>query len=264
MKKGMLLLMCMALGTVVFAQGYTYKDADFAATAERIAQNKIVAEFPDGFYSDDENKAESTYSDRRALLQAAQEQYAKNPKSFIATYNYGAALLSEYHFDDSVSLSEQNAIKGYKVIKEAIRLNPASAPSYALLDRALEYILFGNERLNAVSYKTDRYMYDYDALSIQVYDANREKTAERLQVFEKRVALNDKVTSGDYYEAALMCRVLNQDCKSEDYAVEADNLARQEQEALNEKLTQAEQQKQKRRIQNFFKKLAEELNGQWK
>ena len=82
MKKGMLLLMCMALGTVVFAQGYTYKDADFAATAERIAQNKIVAEFPDGFYSDDENKAESTYSDRRALLQAAQEQYAKNPKSF--------------------------------------------------------------------------------------------------------------------------------------------------------------------------------------
>ena len=107
----MLLLMCMALGTTVFAQGYTYKDADFAATAERIAQNKIVAEFPDGFYSDDENKAESTYGDRRALLQAAQEQYTKNPKSFIATYNYGAALLSEYHFDDSVSLSEQNATK---------------------------------------------------------------------------------------------------------------------------------------------------------
>ena len=219
MKKGMMFLAVLLCGSLAFAQGYIYEDEAYAKTAAQLEQNPMpqLNGYPSGFYFDEQNVGfEDTYNDRRNLFYLAKDKYLNHPRSFNAVYNYGLALLSEEKTDDIYSLPANNAYEGRKVIKQAIDLNPKSVESYQLLDRALEYILFDNER--SYGGYDNPYHKNYDVKSIRVYIEHPQRAQERLEAFEKRVELKDEtLTAANYHEADLMCRALQLNEKAEYY-----------------------------------------------
>ena len=209
MKKGILFTMFLLLGGVVFAQGYTYEDAEYGKVAEQINSLTQVERFPKSFYFDTEKRGDvDTYNDRRNLFYLAKETYEKNPQSFNATYNYGAALLSEIRVDEFFFLPQNNAYEAREVLKKAISLNPKSVETYRLLDLAYEYIIFAERRSNDCM-AGSRFYDHYDEESTRAYSGKQARAAERLNVLERRIALQDEfLTSVDYHEAGLLSEAL--------------------------------------------------------
>lgn len=211
MKKAMACLMLVALAVCAYA--YQYEDPNYQKTADKLTRLERVDYFPSDFFfgvneTGEKNADEATFNDRRNLFYLAKNKYEKNPRSFEAVYNYGVALLSEQRVDDWSFLAAANAEQGRKVMLQAVALNPKSTQAYYRLDRALEYMLFDNERINAFS-PSSPFFEAYDANSLEIYAANQERTSERLGYFGKRAKLNDRtLTPQDGHDAVLMCKAL--------------------------------------------------------
>ena len=289
MKRGIVLLSLMMLGAFAFAQGYKYEDQAYAAAANKMMKLEVVKNLPRGFFFDRENMGDkTTYNDRYNLFYTAKNQYQKNKQSFAAAYNYGAVLTSEAQVDDYSFLPHKNAEEARVVLSAAIALNPKSVESYKLLDKALEYLLFNDERVNMMQnvnarsynshadphgergdFSSDYYYFRYyDNVVLKIYSSKPALTQERLNAFEKRIALRDDLNSQEYREASLMCQALGRFDDAEDYIMTSEKLEKQEataaeEEAVRQGIARAKgisEQETKRSFKEIYLEMLKNLN----
>lgn len=226
MKKGIILTMCCLLGSVLFAQEYSYADADYAAAADRVARVRAVGAFPQGFFHED---GSFSSADDAALFALTKKTYEQHPYSFQAAMNYVAALLCTQHPD--VSPSTEHLTAAHKVLMGVIKINPNSLEVYRKLDDVLNWLL-----LDGDGYYGDRLT---DSARLDYYNAHPEWTQDNFMAFEQRVRLGDEnLSSRNYRLGYLMGVAVKQPVKAAQYLTKAEELEREEQTVYQAEQTQ--------------------------
>ncbi len=281
MKKGLLLLAVLFVGSVTFAQNCGYKGEFNRATKQVLALQR--AELPGVFYFDAEETNPEEYvremtcfQERVNLFYAIEDVYRRNPDSYNAAFNYANAMMcpiDEIEGPGDVILPSRNADEALKALKKIKGKNANDVEVWQLIYKAYEYKMFGNRRVGGLpihrfavkGQEVDIWQYDeygnayqsvpdgavlmetIDNLTLaeikEVYANDFPATRARLEAFENMERLNSEyIYSDNYKDAALMCEVLGQSKKVAAYFSLAKKLE-QELEANEQREPQQRQEK---------------------